>query len=174
MASLPRTRQRAPILNDDFLFPSEFPVLDPNGLLFSVPNGSFVNIYNIFGPGVPEPEPGYQLADNDSGGNPIFTGALTPDFTLTPAVATPEPSSLIPLGIGAAGLAAYRKRKRSQAPAAPVIRGTYRPPSGGLFFQDGAGRRGDPPYNQRRGMLTGSKLNTAFLHHGRQAIENSP
>jgi hypothetical protein len=98
---------------DDFLFPGEFPYIDSDGLLFSVPNGSVVNIYNIFGPGVPEPEPGYQLADGDSAGNGGFTGALTPNFTLTPAVATPEPSSLCLLGLGAAGLAAYRKRKRS-------------------------------------------------------------
>jgi hypothetical protein len=94
---------------DDFLFPSQGVTLDTNGLFFSVPNGNTLNIFFALADIAPE----YELADSDSAGNGTFLGALTPSFTLTPVTAVPEPSSLCLLGIGAAGLVACRKQKRS-------------------------------------------------------------
>jgi hypothetical protein len=97
---------------DDFLFPggpSPRPI-DADGLMFSVPNGSVINIFVAFG-GFP---PLYELDDGDNAGHFTFASQDVPGFTLTPVANTaPEPSSLCLLGIGAAGLVACRKRKRS-------------------------------------------------------------
>jgi hypothetical protein len=94
---------------DNFLFPSQFQTLDVNGLLFSVPNGSLVNIWANLPVTIGAQ---YELADADSFGNGSFLSAVTPDFTLTPATPVPEPSTLCLPFLGAAAFAACRKRKR--------------------------------------------------------------
>jgi hypothetical protein len=95
---------------DDLLYlfgPAPMPI-DNAGLLFSVPNGNVVNIY-LASVSI---APFYELDDGDSAGNFTFASADVTGFTLSPAP-VPEPSSFCLLGIGAAGLVAYRKRKQS-------------------------------------------------------------
>jgi hypothetical protein len=97
---------------DDSLYqggPVPLPI-DDAGLLFSVPDGSVLNIY-LESVSI---APFFELDDGDSAGNFTFASADVTGFTLTPlATPVPEPSALCLLGIGAAGLVARRKQKRS-------------------------------------------------------------
>jgi hypothetical protein len=97
---------------DDSLFqggPEPMPI-DNAGLLFSVPDGSVLNIYLAF----VTIAPFYELDDGDSAGNFTFASEDVTGFTLTPVTTVvPEPSALCLLGIGTAGLVTCRKQKRS-------------------------------------------------------------
>jgi hypothetical protein len=97
---------------DDYVFPGG-PVprpIDDNGLMFRVANGSVINIF-FAGASVAFL---YELDDGDNAGTFTFASHDVFGFTLTPVATTaPEPSALCLLGIGVAGLVAYRKQTRS-------------------------------------------------------------
>ena len=75
-----------------------------------MPDGSVINIFLAF----VSVAPFYELDDGDSAGHFTFASSDVSGFTLTPVTTpVPEPSALCLLGIGAAGLVACRRQKRS-------------------------------------------------------------